>query len=60
LRHFRAAETLICISILLQSADIEILADVLARLNHGLHAIGGFLSLEDLLVEGLFEAVTAL
>jgi hypothetical protein len=60
LRHFRAAETLVCIGILLQSANIEIFADVLACLNHGLHAIGGLLGLEDLIVEGLFEAVAAL
>jgi hypothetical protein len=60
LRVLCTVERLVCIHILLKPADVEVVAHVLARLNHWLHAIIGRRSLEYLIVEGLLEAVAAL
>ena len=52
-------EGLVCVCVLVQSADVEVGADVFGSLDHGLHAVGCLLDSEDLVVEGLVEAVAA-
>lgn len=48
-----------CKAILGFAGDVEVFADVFGSLAHGLHAVGGVLGFQDVLVERVGEAVAA-
>jgi hypothetical protein len=59
LGDFRPSEGLDGVFVLHLAADVEVVADILGSLAHGLQTVGGFLVLQDLFVEGLGPAVAA-
>lgn len=59
LRGLGAPKRLRSVHILLRTADVEILADVLGRLSHRLHAVRSLLVLQHLVIKRLVEAVAA-
>lgn len=60
LRSFRSSVALSCITILLFTGDVEVRANVLRCLTHGLHAVAGVLvGVHDVVNEGTGEGVTA-